>query len=401
MAEPREPFFPWPRTTAPALASATLRAAPEDFVVEEQMPYMLAGAGEHLWVKLRKRGFNTEQVAKQLARTAGVTRREVGYAGMKDRHAVTVQWFSLHLAGRTDPDWGSLPDGKVHCANNGAWMEVVESTRHSRKLKTGALAGNRFIIVLRDCLGAMDFRDALLRRGEEIRKQGVPNYFGEQRFGHGGGNVAAARAMFAGSGNARETASGTGLLSERTSEVSRASVTSRGPRLGPIGDRKQGGIYLSAARSLVFNEVLARRVTAGTWDQVLNGDALILNGSRSFFVPEAADETIQRRLAEGDVHPSGPLWGRGELSTHSAVRELEQSVASEHADLARGLEAAGLEQERRALRVIPQEFNAKWLDETTLSLTFLLPPGSYATMVLRELADYRDAAASAWGEGPA
>jgi tRNA pseudouridine13 synthase len=369
MAEPREPFFPWPRTTAPALASATLRAAPEDFVVEEQMPYMLAGAGEHLWVKLRKRGFNTEQVAKQLARTAGVTRREVGYAGMKDRHAVTVQWFSLHLAGRTDPDWGSLPDGKVHCANNGAWMEVVESTRHSRKLKTGALAGNRFIIVLRDCLGAMDFRDALLRRGEEIRKQGVPNYFGEQRFGHGGGNVAAARAMFAGSGNAR--------------------------------DRKQGGIYLSAARSLVFNEVLARRVTAGTWDQVLNGDALILNGSRSFFVPETADETIRQRLAGGDVHPSGPLWGRGELSTHSAVRELEQSVASEHADLARGLEAAGLEQERRALRVIPQEFNAKWLDETTLSLTFLLPPGSYATMVLRELADYRDAAASAWGEGPA
>jgi tRNA pseudouridine13 synthase len=376
MAEPREPFFPWPRTTAPALASATLRAAPEDFVVEEQMPYVLAGAGEHLWVKLRKRGFNTEHVAKQLARTARVTRREVGYAGMKDRHAVTVQWFSLHLAGRTDPDWGSLPDG----------MTVVESARHSRKLKTGALAGNRFIIVLRDCLGAMDFRDALLRRGEEIRKQGVPNYFGEQRFGHGGGNVAAARAMFAGSGNARETASGTSL--------------SRGPRLGPIGDRKQGGIYLSAARSLVFNEVLARRVTAGTWDQVLNGDALILNGSRSFFVPEAADETIQRRLAEGDVHPSGPLWGRGELSTHSAVRELEQSVASEHADLARGLEAAGLEQERRALRVIPQEFNAKWLDETTLSLTFLLPPGSYATMVLRELADYRDAATSAWGEGP-
>jgi tRNA pseudouridine13 synthase len=366
MAEPRESCFSWPRTATPALAAATLRAAPGDFVVEEQMPYVLAGAGEHLWVKLRKRGFNTEQVAKQLARTAGVTRREVGYAGMKDRHAITVQWFSLHLAGRTDPDWGSLPDG----------MTVVESARHSRKLKTGALSGNRFVIVLRDCqgdpgavIGAMDFRDDALRRGEEIRTRGVPNYFGEQRFGHGGGNVAAARAMFAGSGNAR--------------------------------DRKQGGIYLSAARSLVFNEVLARRVTAGIWDQVLNGDALILNGSRSFFVPEIVDETIRHRLAGGDVHPSGPLWGRGELPTHSTVREQEQSVASEHADLARGLEAAGLEQERRALRVIPQEFNAKWLDETTLSLTFLLPPGSYATMVLREFADYRDAATSAWGEGPA
>lgn len=350
MAEHQEFFFPWPRAGMPALATATLRSAPEDFVVEEQMPFALAGAGEHLWVKLRKRGFNSEQVAKQLARTAGVTRREVGYAGMKDRHAITVQWFSLHLAGRPDPDWGSLPDG----------MAVVESVRHSRKLKTGALSGNRFVIVLRDCQGD---QHAVRLRGEEIRTRGVPNYFGEQRFGYGGGNIAAARAMFAGSGAVR--------------------------------DRKQAGIYLSAARSLIFNEVLARRVTAGSWDQVVDGDALILNGSRSFFIPELIDATIHRRLAEGDVHPSGPLWGRGELPTHSSVREWEQAVASEHADLARGLEAAGLEQERRALRVIPQEFSAAWQDTTTLCLTFALPPGSYATVLLRELADYRDAAALA------
>jgi len=250
-------------------------------------------------------------------------------------------------------------------------MTVLESVRHSRKLKTGALSGNRFIIVLRDCSDGslIHYRDAVLRRGDEIRTRGVPNYFGEQRFGHGGGNVAAARAMFAGSSQAR--------------------------------DRKQAGIYHSAARSLMFNEVLARRVTAGNWDQALDGDAMMLNGSRSFFVPEVADETIRRRLAEGDVHPSGPLWGRGELPTHSGVRELELSVASEHADLARGLEAAGLEQERRALRVIPQEFSTAWLDATTLRVMFALPPGSYATVVLRELTDYRDAAAFAGGEEPA
>ena len=325
------------------------------------MPYVLTGAGEHLWVRLRKRGHNTEQVAKQLARTAGVTRREVGYAGMKDRHAISVQWFSLHLAGRPDPDWSALPDG----------MTVVESARHSRKLKTGALAGNRFVIVLRDCSDGslIHYRDGVLRRVEEIRTRGVPNYFGEQRFGHGGGNVAAARAMFAGSGGLR--------------------------------DRKQGGIYLSAARSLLFNDVLARRVTAGTWDQALAGDAMMLNGSRSFFVPESIDDVIQRRLDEGDVHPSGPLWGRGDPPTRSAVREIEMAIASEHADLARGLEAAGLEQERRALRVVPQEFKTEWLDATTLSLTFVLPPGSYATALLRELADYRDAAASVWASEPA
>ena len=320
------------------------------------MPYVLAGTGEHLWVKLRKRGYNTEQVAKQLARMAGVTRREVGYAGMKDRHAISAQWFSLHLAKRPDPDWSSLPDG----------MAVVESARHSRKLKTGALAGNRFVIVLRDCQGD---HEGVHRRSEEIRTRGVPNYFGEQRFGHGGGNIAAARAMFNGSGAVR--------------------------------DRKTGGIYLSAARSLVFNDVLARRVTAGTWDQALDGDAMILNGSRSFFVPETVDEVIRQRLAEGDVHPSGPLWGRGELSTLSAVREMEAAIAAGHADLAHGLETAGLEQERRALRVVPQDFSIQWLDAATLSLTFVLPSGSYATALLREIADYRDAAASAWASEPA
>lgn len=345
--------FTWPRTTTPALTAATLRASPDDFVVEEKMPFTLSGTGEHLWVKLRKSGYNTEQVAKQLARSAGITRREVGYAGMKDRHAVTVQWFSLHLAGRPDPDWGSLPDG----------MTVIDSTRHSRKLKTGALAGNRFIIVLRDCLGD---RDRALQHCAVLRAQGVPNYFGEQRFGHGGGNVAAARAMFSGGGNVR--------------------------------DRKQGGIYLSSARSLVFNEVLGRRVATGTWDHALDGDAMILNGSRSFFVPEDIDEIILRRLAEGDIHASGPLWGRGDLPTKSIVHELESAVASGHVDLLRGLEAAGLEQERRALRVIPQELIATWLDATTLSLAFELPPGSYATMLLRELAEYRDVAAVAWGE---
>lgn len=346
MPDRQETVFDWPRTAAPPLTAATLRAAPEDFVVEEQMPFVLAGAGEHLWLKVRKRGFNTEQVAKQLARLAGVTRREVGYAGMKDRHAVAVQWFSLYLPGRADPVWGALPDG----------LNIVEGTRHTRKLKTGALSGNRFEIVLRNCRGD---RAAALRRSAEIGTRGVPNYFGEQRFGHGGANIAEARALFAGEGKRC--------------------------------DRKQSGIYLSAARSFLFNAVLAQRVRAGTWDVAMDGDAMILNGTRSFFVPETVDDTIRRRLAEGDIHPSGPLWGRGELPTHAATRALEQAVVDEHADLARGLERAGLDQERRALRVIPQDLQAEWLDDTSLRLGFDLPAGTYATALLRELAAYTTA----------
>ena len=336
---PTVPF--WPRVTQPPLTAASLRTIPEDFFVEEQIPYIPVGTGEHLWVKVRKRGLNTEEVAKYLARLAGIARRDVGYAGMKDRHAVTVQWFSLYLPGCADPDWGTLPEG----------IHILESLRHSRKLKIGALSGNRFVIVLRNCQGD---RAAVLRRAEEIGARGVPNYFGEQRFGHSGGNVAAARAMFAGNLRSR--------------------------------DRKQGGIYLSAARSFLFNEVLARRVSAATWDQALPGDALTLNGSRSYFVPETIDETIQRRLSEADVHPSGPLWGRGELPTQGAVRENEAAIAAEHADLAQGLERAGLEQERRALRLFPQDLSVQWLEAQTLQLSFVLAPGSYATVLLRELA---------------
>jgi tRNA pseudouridine13 synthase len=324
------------------LTSAVLRTSPEDFRVEERMPFVLTGAGEHLWLKVRKRGFNTEQVAKQLARVAGVTRRDVAYAGMKDRHAVTVQWFSLHLLGQEVPDWKTAlpPD-----------MEVLETQRHARKLKIGALAGNHFEIVLRDCVGD---RDGLIRRVDEIRVRGVPNYFGEQRFGRGGDNIIQARAMFAGT--------------------------------RPVCDRKLQGIYLSAARSLLFNEVLARRVMDGTWDRLLDGEAVILNGRRSFFPADPADPELVRRLAEGDIHPSGPLWGRGESPALCLARALELAVVNEHDDLRQGLEQAGLEHERRALRVIPSDLEAEGLDAATWRLRFSLPAGCYATVVLRQLA---------------
>jgi tRNA pseudouridine13 synthase len=343
-----EPLAPdWPRATTPPLGAASLRAQPEDFVVEEQMPFTLSGAGEHVWLKVRKRALNTEQVAGTLARLAGVPRRGVGYAGMKDRHAVTVQWFSVHLPGREAPDWaGGLPGG----------IELLAQTRHARKLQTGAAAGNAFTIVLRDCAGD---REALARRLVRIRREGVPNYFGEQRFGRGGENVVRARAMFGG---------------ER------------------VASRHLRGICLSAARAWLFNAVLARRVAAGNWNRALEGEAFVLNGTRSFFVADAHDEEIARRLTGGDIHPSGPLWGRGELPARAAARELEETVAAGTADLARGLEAEGLEQERRALRLFPRDLEVEWLDGAALRLQFALPAGAFATAVLRELAVYKDVA---------
>jgi tRNA pseudouridine13 synthase len=334
----------WPRTAPPPLSQAVLRAEPGDFVVEEQMPHVPEGRGEHLWLQVRKRGFNTDHVAKLLARSAGVTHREVGYAGMKDRNAVTVQWFSLYLPGRPDPSWSGLPSG----------IEVLAARRHTRKLKIGALAGNCFTLVLRECAGDAD---ALAARVQEIVTHGVPNYFGEQRFGHDGDNIAHARAMLAG----RES----------------------------VHDRHLRGIYLSALRAYLFNEVLAARVAAGSWRSGLPGEAFMLAGSNSFFVAETIDATLQARLDARDIHPSGPLWGEGELPSRGIVHELEAAIIARYPDLAAGLAAERLRQERRALRLLPRELSAERLEPSVWRLRFCLPAGSYATMVVREMAEYR------------
>jgi len=340
----------WPRTAPPPLRSARLRVQPQDFLVEEELPFALTGSGEHLWVRVRKRGLNSEQVAVTLARACGILRRDVGYAGMKDRHAETVQWFSLLLAQRPQTDWRELPAG----------IEVLEETRHVRKLKTGGLSGNRFVLMLRDCEGD---RDALAGRVDEIRLAGVPNYFGEQRFGRGGDNIERAIAIFRGE--------------------------------PPRPARHQRGIYLSAARALIFNEVLGRRVRDASWNRLLDGEAVALDGSHSFFSAERIDAALVERLARHDIHPSGPLWGKGDLPSRGIVRALEEEVATLHQVLATGLAAAGLAQERRALRLVPGDLEVTWQDEATLGLRFKLPAGCFATALLRELADYQDVGGTA------
>lgn len=320
--------------------TARLRVAPEDFIVEEILGYDTDGVGEHALLWVEKRGANTDWVARELARFAEVPPVNVGYAGLKDRHAVTRQAFSVQLPGRPDPDWSAFPHAEV---------KVLAATRHGRKLKRGALRGNRFVLTLRAVQGE---REAAERVLQQIAARGVPNYFGEQRFGREGGNLAQARAMFA------------------------------GRRM----DRDKRSILLSAARSQIFNSVLATRVEQGTWDTALPGEIWSLAGSRSWFGPEPLDDALARRLAQGDIHPSGPLWGEGEPPSTEVVGALERQVAADHADLAEGLVKARMEQERRALRLIPKDLRWRWLDETTLELAFELPAGAYATVVVRELA---------------
>ena len=325
--------------------SAVLRATPEDFLVDEDLGITPSGEGEHVFLTVRKRGTNSDWLAERIAAFAGVPARDVSFAGMKDRHAVTTQTYSVHLPGKEAPDWAQFPEPDV---------EILSHTRHHRKLRRGALNGNAFRITLREITGARDQAEACL---QAIACRGVPNYFGEQRFGREGQNIQRALALFAG-------------------------------RRIP---RKQHGMLISAARSQIFNAVLACRVQAGNWDRILNGECCCLAGSRSWFVADNAEQaTHDVRAAKGDIHPSGPLWGSGVLPSQAEAAALEEAVAQQNQKLAEGLARQRLDQDRRALRLVPEALQWEWTDARTLVVAFSLPAGSYATAVLREVAAWRE-----------
>jgi len=321
-----------------------LRAAPEDFVVDEDLGYVASGEGEHVFLAVRKRERNTHEVARELARLAGVPQVAVGYAGLKDRNAVTTQYFTVQLPGREAPDWSQLEDDS---------LQILESARHHRKIRRGGLRGNSFVIRVSSVHGD---REQAERRMLQLREQGVPNYFGSQRFGRDGQNLARADAMFAG----------------------------RGRRPG----REQKGLLLSAARSQLFNLVLALRVAGSTWDRALDGDVLSLAGSQRQFMHDPDDATITPRLAQLDVHPTGPLCGRPSRALAAVGRalQIEQQALADWADWIAALQRFGLESERRALRLAVDRLEWEWQGDDLL-LRFGLVAGAYATAVLRELVD--------------
>ena len=343
-----------PSAFGAAVLNARIRRTPEDFRVEEIDAFEPTGEGEHLLLTIEKRGLNTAAVAKQLAAWAGLPEMAIGYAGMKDRHAVTRQRFSVHLPRRVAPEMATLQADDPGSGPR-PYLRVLDATWHNRKLPRGALAGNRFALVLRDVRGE---RAAIDARLAQIAASGLPNWFGEQRFGREGGNIAAALSMFAG----------------------------RRVR------RDQRSILLSAARSELFNRVLAARVRDASWNQGLEGEVWMLSGSRSVFGPEPWSEDLAARLARFDIHPSGPLWGTGGLRSvgKCAERELAALDDDDAIILRTGLEAAGLKQERRALRLVAEGLAWQWQDDSALRLAFSLPPGCYATALLQELGHATD-----------
>ena len=323
-------------------ADAVFKALPDDFVVTEQLPFELTGDGENLFILIEKRELNTQQVCQHLAKVLGKRLRDVGYAGLKDKQSVSRQWFSIQANVNSDIDLSQVENDNI---------KIIETRRHLKKLKVGALAGNHFDIRLKQ----VGMIDDLLRRLAVVKVHGVPNYFGLQRFGFNGNNL---------------------NWANRWSEGE------------PIRDKKIKGFALSAARSYLFNEVVSARINQQYFSTPISGDTFILAGSNSYFTDEI-DATVLKRLSERDIYLSAPMFGKGDNPSQSDAAELEAKVLDEHPLWQQLLIEQGLEFQRRAIQLFP--LNMEWkVDGEDVIVSFDLPSGAFATSVLRECVNFRD-----------
>jgi tRNA pseudouridine13 synthase len=328
--------------------SAVIREQPEYFRVNEILPFTPDGTGGHVWLNIQKRGINTDWLATELAKFAKVPPVAIGYAGLKDRHAVTTQWFSINMEGVEHPNWSEFETDDI---------KIIEKTAHNKKLKRGVLSGNTFGLTLTQLTGEPERWSTALGH---IQEHGVPNYFGDQRFGHEGNNLKQADTWFSGG---------------------------KAPK-----KRNQKSMTISAARSWLFNLVLSERIKQKNWNQALLGDVMALSGTKSSsFLCEQVDASVLQRIQEMDIHPTGPLWGRGRNPSQFEAADIEIHTLSDWIDWQAGLERVGLSQERRSLRLALKDLKWTFTDDTKLYIEFFLPSGSYATAVLRELAEIQDA----------
>lgn len=333
------------RALGEPLGLAGFKQCAEDFIVEEQLPITFTGDGEHFYLQIEKVQQNTRWVAKQIARSLSISNRLVSYAGLKDRQSISRQWFSVHLPGKGEPNWSDLEGIEG--------VQLLKVEKHNKKLKIGMLSRNRFHIVLRDFEAD---KEQVQERLNIIKQSGVPNYFGHQRFGWNGANLLEARRFF---------------------QDDNIKI-----------DRDERSLYISAARSFLFNIILSQRIQAGNWQQCLEGDAMMFDEGNSYFVvSEDEVEVTHQRILQQGLSPSGALWGQGLLDTTSSVAEIERKVAQDFIEFAQGLESLGLSQQRRRLICHISDLHSEWLAEDKLALNFSLSSGCYATSVLRELCD--------------
>ena len=380
---------------------ARLKSCPADFRVREELGFAPSGGGEHFLVEVEKTGLTTSEAARRLVAACGVGQADIGYAGMKDRRARAIQWFSLRL-----------PESEVSRLQRAEddSLRILQSGRNHRKIRIGSHRCNHFDILLRDFRGS---REDLESRLATLAGQGAPNYFGPQRFGRLASNL------------------------EQVELAARPGA----PRPG----RSERGRLYSAARAMLFNEVLSLRLVQGNWNAMLPGDVLALDGSGRLFLPgddeptgvesspgrfcdcaqndssirdsarseppfrhSARSEAESRnlfgqppkgdtaatrsptasRLAALDIHPTGPLPGANfpqhRYATRGEAADMENAALEKHPAILDWLRREKVEAGRRPLRLAPRNLRWSWTREG-LRLCFALARGAYATSLIREL----------------
>jgi tRNA pseudouridine13 synthase len=322
-----------------------LRTCPEDFVVDEELPYAPSGDGAHVFVRIEKRGMTSPDAAKVIARTLGIRDRDIGIAGMKDRHAVTRQWLSLPPP--------VTPEQALAIAH--PELRIVEAHRHPHKLRTGHVRANRFVLRVRGTQPHADERARAIF-AELARPPGAPNWYGEQRFGRDGENAARGKALVLGARDARVN-----------------------PRL----DR----LMVSALQSQLFNDWLVARLGDGLYRAAIAGDLLHKRGGGMFVCDDPATDTA--RLLAGELVVTGPMFGdrMRQPTDGSPAAERESAILCHH-QLDRAAFAAVralAEGTRRDAAIEVRDAAVVAVDDSTLEVAFTLPGGAYATAVMREV----------------
>lgn len=334
--------------------SGKIKQSLDDFQVDESLSFEPSNKGEHTLIQIKKTGLNTAFVAEEMAKFAKLPLRQISYAGRKDKYATTTQWFGVYYANRPKCDWQQF-------ALEGAKVQYL--VQNDRKLRVGAIKCNRFTIYIRELSNFNE--DDLTTRLELIKRHGVPNYFGNQRFGE----LIKADGSVQVGGNLQLAAK---LLNGEE-----------------IRNRNKRSMAISALRSWLFNQFVSARIEEFKANDLIEGDALLLAGTNSFFnyskEQSESAASLFNRLQQQDIFLSAPLWGKGELQSQDSAKEFEQQVSQAYPQVCQILAELGLEQQRRALLLFPQDFEAE-ISDNCLRLSFSLPTGCFATSVLREIA---------------
>lgn len=351
-----------PRLSGPPGWQAAIKQTPESFRVDEDLGFAPSGSGNHWLLRLEKREMTTGALVDWMAKVTGTRARDIGFSGLKDRQAITTQWLSI-------PHESFEPEAfESACRDEG--IGLLEIDRHDRKLRRGTHRANRFCLQLDhvESLNAdADLAGYLAQRAPGLASRGMANYFGEQRYGRQFSNLR-------------------GLVE-----------WGQGIRKGRP-KRQARNWLLSTLRSSVFDHVLAERISSGTVDRVEPGDLLQLAGSRSRFVAEQDElAALQARLEQGDVTPTGPLWGEEPSQADGMVAERETALADEmlarfgEETWRRWLVDWRVAADRRPLVIRVTDLDYR-IEGDQVELTFSLPPGSYATELVAELFAPRPAA---------